>query len=92
MYIYIYIYIHIYICISIYAENQVVPSQRDVPLSSSINIMDTLSQGEKIDNKSNEMVNRTEAAGKRTDFNNVIEEIDSVSYGIHDTILNRDAR
>ena len=38
------------------------------------------------------MVKRTKAAGKATDFNNVIEEFDSVSNGIDDTILNRDAR
>ena len=54
--------------------------------------MDTLSQGEEIDSKSNEMVDRTEAAAKPTDFNNVIEEVDSVSNGIDNTILNRDAR
>ena len=77
-----------YVC----AKTQVVPSQRDVSLSSSSKIMDTLSQGEKIDRRSNEMVNRTEAAEKPTDCNIVIEEIDSVSYGIHNTILNRDAR
>ena len=38
------------------------------------------------------MVERTVAAVKATDFNNVIEEFDSVSNGIDDTILNRDAR
>ena len=38
------------------------------------------------------MVDRTEAAGKPTDFNNVIEEVDCVSNGIDDTVLNRDAR
>ena len=38
------------------------------------------------------MVERTKAAGKATDFNNAIEEFDSVSNGIDDTILNRDAR
>ena len=74
------------------AETQVVPSQRDVSLNSSSNAMDTLSQGEGIDSKSNEMVDRTEATGKPTDFNNVVEEVDSVSNGIDDTILNRDAR
>ena len=74
------------------AETQVVPSQKDVSLNSSSNTMDTLSQGEEIDSKSNEMVDRTETAAKPTDFNNVIEEVGSVSNGIHDTILNRDAR
>ena len=54
--------------------------------------MDTLSQGEEINSKSNEMVDRTEVAGKPTDFNNVVEEVDSVSNGIDVTILNRDAR
>ena len=81
--------------VSALAETQVVPSQRDVSLNSSSNAMDTLSQGEEIERKSNEMVDRTEAAGKPTDFNNVIEEVDSVSNvsnGIDDTILNRDAR
>ena len=67
-------------------------SQRDVSLNSSSNAMATLSQGEEIDSKSNEMVDRTEAAGKPTDFNNVVEEADSVSNGIDDKILNRDAR
>ena len=46
----------------------------------------------KIDSKSNEMVDRTEAAGKPNNFNNAIEEVDNVSIGIDDTILNRDAR
>ena len=45
----------------------------------------------KIDSKNNEMVDRTEAAGKPTNFNNAIEEVDNVSIGIDDTILNRDA-
>ena len=38
------------------------------------------------------MVDRTKAAGKPIDFNNLIEEVDSVSNGIDDTILNRDYR
>ena len=66
-----------------------VTSQRDVSLNSSSNARGTLSQGEKIDSKSDEMVERTKAAGKATDFNNVIEEFDN---GTDDTILNRDAR
>ena len=61
-------------------------------MNSSSNARGTLSLGEKIDSKSDEMVERTEAAGKATDFNNVIEEFDSISNGIDDTILNRDAR
>ena len=67
-------------------------SQRDVSLNSSSNAMATLSQGEEIDSKSNEMVDRTEAARKPTDFNNVVEGVGSVSNGIDDKILNRDAR
>ena len=78
--------------VSALAEMQLVHSQRDASLNSSSNAMNTLSQGEKIDNKSNEMVDKTEAAGKPTYFNNVIEEVDSVSNGIDDTVLNRDAR
>ena len=78
--------------VSALAEMQLVHSQRDASLNSSSNDMNTLSQGEKIDNKSNEMVDKTEAAGKPTYFNNVIEEVDSVSNGIDDTVLNRDAR
>ena len=35
------------------------------------------------------MVDRTEAAGKPTDFNNAVEEINSVSNRIDDTILKR---
>ena len=38
------------------------------------------------------MVDRTEAAGKPTDFNNTVEEINSVSNGIDDTILKRDEK
>ena len=74
------------------AEAEVIPSQRDVSLNSSSNAMDTLSQGEKIDSKSNEVVDRTEAAGKPTDFDNIIEEVDSVSNGNDDAVLNRDVR
>ena len=40
--------------------------------------MNTLSLGEKMDDKINEMVGRTEAAGKTTDSNNVVEEVNSV--------------
>ena len=52
--------------------------------------MNTLSLGEKMDDKINEMVGRTEAAGKTTDSNNVVEEVNSVSNVVDDTILNRD--
>ena len=77
--------------VSALAETQVVTSQKDVSLNSSSNAVDTLSQGKKKKNrKSNEMVDRTKAAGKPIDFNNLIEEVDSVSNGIDDTILNRD--
>ena len=79
--------------VSALAETQVVTSQKDVSLNSSSNAVDTLSQGKKKKNrKSNEMVDRTKAAGKPIDFNNLIEEVDSVSNGIDDTILNRDYR
>ena len=43
-----------------------------------------------MDDKINEMVGRTEAAGKTTDSNNVVEEVNSVSNVVDDTILNRD--
>ena len=78
--------------VSALIETKVVPSQIDVSLNSSSNAMDTLSQGEEIDSKSNKMVARTEAAGKPTDFNNGIEKVDSASNEIDDTILNRYAR
>ena len=56
--------------------------------------MDYLSLAEKKQqkNKSNEVVDRAEAAGKSTDFNNAMEEINSVSNGIDDTILKKDER
>ena len=38
------------------------------------------------------MVDRTEAAGKTTDLNNVAEKINSVSNAVDYTILNRDER
>ena len=63
--------------VSAQVETQMVPSQRDVFLNSSINVMHTLSLGEKMDNESNELVDRTEVAGKPIDFNNVVEEINS---------------
>ena len=78
--------------VSALVETKVVPSQIDVSLNSSSNAMDTLSQGEEIDSKSNKMVARTEVAGKPTDFNNGIEKVDSASNGIDDTILNRYSR
>ena len=61
--------------VSALAEMQLVPSQRDASLNSSNNVMNTLSQGEKIDNKSNEMVNRTEAAGKPTYNTNINSQV-----------------
>ena len=45
-----------------------------------------------MDNESNEMVDRTEAAGKPIDSNNVVEKFNSVSNVADDTILNRDER
>ena len=54
--------------------------------------MNNLSLGEKKNNKGNEMVDRAEAAGKPTDFNNAVDEINSVSNGIDDTVLKRDER
>ena len=45
-----------------------------------------------MDNESNELVDRTKAAGKPTDFNNVVKEVNSASNVIDDTILNRDER
>ena len=63
--------------VSAQVETQMVPSQRDVFLNSSINVMHTLSLGEKMDNESNELVDRTEVAGKPIDFNNVVDEINS---------------
>ena len=78
--------------VSVQAETQMVPSERDAFLNSSSNLMNTLSLGEKMDNKSNEMVDRTEAAGKTTDSNNVVEKVNSVSNVVDDTILNRDER
>ena len=44
-----------------------------------------------MDYESNGMVGRTEAAGKLT-FNNVVEEVNSVSNVIDYTILNRDEK
>ena len=76
--------------VSAQAETQMVSSQRDVFLNSSSNLMNTL--GEKKDNESNEMVDRTEAAGKPTDSNNAVEEVNKVSNVIDDTVLNRDER
>ena len=76
--------------VSAQAETQMVPSERYVFLNSSSNVMNTLSQGGKMDNESNEMVDRAEAAGKPTGFNNVVEKVNSVSNVIDDTILNRD--
>ena len=61
--------------VSALAEMQLVPSQRDASLNSSNNVMNTLSQGEKIDNKSNEMVDRTEAAGKPTYNTNINSQV-----------------
>ena len=65
--------------VSAQIDSQMVPSQRDNFLNSSCNVMDTLTLSKKMDNESNEMVDRTEAAGKLIDFNNVVEEVDSVS-------------
>ena len=45
-----------------------------------------------MNNESNEMVDRTEAAGKPIGFNNAVVEVNSVSNVIDDTILNRDER
>ena len=45
-----------------------------------------------MDNESNELVDRTKAEGKTTDFNNVVKEVNSASNVIDDTILNRDER
>ena len=45
-----------------------------------------------MDNKSNEMVDRTETAGHPADINNVIEEVNSISNVINDKILSRDER
>ena len=80
--------------VSVQAEKQMIPSERerDVFLNSSSNVMNTFSLHEKVDNESNEMVDRTEAAGKPTDFNNVVEGLNSVSKVIDDTTLNRDGR
>ena len=78
--------------VSVQAEKQMVPSQRDALLDSSSNAMNNLSLGEKMDNESNEMVNRTEATGKTTDSNNVVEKFNSVSNVVDDTIRNRDER
>ena len=78
--------------LSVQAGTQMVPSQRDAFLNSSSNAMNTLSLGEKMDNESNEMVDRTEATGKTTDSNNVVEKVNSVSNVVDDTILNRDER
>ena len=78
--------------VSAQVEAEMVPSRRDVFLNSSSDVMNTLSLGEKMDNESNEMVDRTEAAGKPIDFNNVVEEVNSVSNVIDDAILNRDER
>ena len=78
--------------VSAQAETQMVSSQRDAFLNSSSNVMNTLSLGKKMDNESNGMVDRTEAAGKPIDFNIVVEEVNSVSNVIDDTILNRDER
>ena len=44
-----------------------------------------------MDYESNGMVGRAAAAGKPT-FNNVVEEVNSVSNVIEDTILNRDEK
>ena len=44
-----------------------------------------------MDYESNGMVGRTEAAGKPT-FNNIVEEVNSVSNVIDDTVLNRDEK
>ena len=65
--------------VSAQIDSQMVPSQRDNFLNSSCNVMDTLTLSKKMDNESNEMVDRTEAAGKLIDFNNVVEEVDIVS-------------
>ena len=75
--------------VSAQAETQMVPSERYVFLNSSSNVMNTC-QGGKMDNESNEMVDRAEAAGKPTGFNNVVEKVNSVSNVTDDTILNRD--
>ena len=64
--------------VSAQVDSQIVPSKRDSFLNSSCNVMNTLTLGEKMDNESNEMVNRTEAAGKPIDFNNLVEEVNSV--------------
>ena len=78
--------------VSVQAETQMVPSQRDAFLNSSSNTISTLSLGEKMDNESNEIVDRTEAADKTTDSNNVLEKVNSVSDVVDDAILNRDKK
>ena len=78
--------------VSVQAETQIVPSQRDAFLNLSRNAMNTLSLGEKIDSESNEMVDSAEAAGRTTDSNNVVEKVNSVSNVVDDTILSRDER
>ena len=54
--------------------------------------MDTSRPGEKMDNESNELVDRIKAAGKPPDFKNPVEEVNSVSNLIDDIILNRGER
>ena len=49
--------------VSAQAKTQMAPSQRDNFLNASSNVLNTSRLGEKMDNESNEMVNRTEAAG-----------------------------
>ena len=78
--------------VSAQAETQMVPSERDIFLNSSSNVMNTLSLGGKMDNESIERVDRTEAAGKPTGFNNVVEKVNGVSNVIDGAILNRDER